>query len=117
MVCVDNFYGCSLDCRMATKIRADESSISGPFVLRIRGRVNADESSSVSNELLECRLFRRTKYIACCIQEHHDSISGQVLVGKHPGVRRCDDIKTVLNSQRLQGLNARGNRVVVKACG
>src|SRR5687767_5683401 len=117
MVRIDNCRGTTLNYRVAGEIRADEPSVPRPVVFRISGRMNAHESTSVPNEILECRLFGRIQHITCRTVEHHHPISRQALIGKSSRIRRGFDFKPMLASQGSYGFNAGWNRVVVETRG
>src|SRR5688572_3821300 len=106
-----------LNVRMPCEIGADEGAIKRPIVFGVGRRVHADKAAAATNEPLERGFLRRIQYIARGRQKHDDLVLRERFVTKRGGVFRRIDRKSTRASLLSNGVNARWNRIVPKACG
>src|SRR5690242_10405456 len=98
-------------------VRADEAVIPYPAVLRVAGRVDADESTAGAAIALKRRLLGRIENVAGGQQEDHRIVARQPLVGELSGILSEIGAPAMLTRQLTERCLRRGNRVVAELGG
>ena len=68
----------ALDVRVTREPRAEEPAVPGPAVLRVRGRMNADEAAAGTDEALEGSLLGAGQDVAGRGEEHDGLVAREV---------------------------------------
>jgi hypothetical protein len=100
---------------VAVEVSPHKPTVPRPLSFGIRGSVDPDKSSSTPDESLERRLLAWIEDITGCTEEDDDLIPRQVLIAEKRAVLGGIDAKIMLLTQRFDGCNSGGNRVVAES--
>ncbi len=109
--------GGGLDLRVGVEVGADEAAVELPVVLGVGGRVDADVTAAGGHVVLERLLLFGVEDVAGGGEEGDGVVAGQVAGGELGGGLGGVDRDAGVLADLLQGLDARGDRVVAEAGG
>ncbi len=101
-----------LDSGVRGEVGADQVAVERPVVLRVRGRVDADEAAARSDVRLERRLLGLVQNVAGGVEEDHRLVTAQVGGGEVVAVLRGRHRETVGGAEVADGLDPCRDRVV-----